>query len=420
MEFLRKFRKITTRPSLSHFLVIDIGTDNVKALVVEPEGKNGVICGYGVQEQKIGDMHSGSITDISSVINNCHSAIRKAENQAGISTKKMILGVSGELVKGDTNTTTFVRRDPSAKIDLAELKNIVHKIQWRSFDVIRNKIAEETGYNEIDIRLVNAAIVETQIDGYRVTNPIGFQGKDVTLSIFNAFSPLVHFGALQTIAAEIDRELICVASEPYALARSLITEDRSKFSGIVIDVGGGTTDIALVCDGVIKGTRMFTVGGRTFTRRLSQSLNISFYDAENIKLAYCQDKLERQSHRIVRESMKHDIDLWLSGVVLTLEEFGDIAELPAKIMLSGNASQLPEIKEVLETREWSKALSFTKKPQISYINPKMIGNLSDPNKLFSENADAMPLALANLGLGYLSEEVLPSKVLKKVVRLMQI
>ncbi len=420
MEFFRRFQKIAKRPSESHFLAIDIGTDNVKAVICEAEGKRGNIVGYGVCAQKLGDMQSGAITDINAVIRNCHQAIKQAENQAGIYTQKMILGVSGELVKGCTHTTSYMRRDANTKIDLAELKDIVHKIQWRSFDIIRNKLANETGYNEIDIRLINAAIVDMNIDGYRVSNPIGFQGKEISLSIYNAFSPLMHFGALQTIAAEIDRDLIAVASEPYALARSMINEDRSQFSGIFIDVGGGTTDIVVVLDGVILGSNMFTIGGRTFTKRLSQSLNISFYDAEKIKLSYSNDKLERQSHRIVREAMKHDLDVWLSGVVLTLEEFDTKTELPSRIFLSGRASHLPEIKEALETREWMKSLPFTKKPQVSFINSKMIHRLSDPEKVLKEESEIMPLALARLGLDYLGEEILPAKVLKKVVRLMQI
>jgi len=416
MRFLRRIKK---RSNDAYYLALDIGTDFVKALVCEAEGKKGRILGYGRRAQKLGDMNSGVVTDIASVIANCMSAIREAENMANIHTRKMILGISGELVKGATNTTSYVRRDANAKIDLAELKNIVHKIQWRAFDVVRSQLAYETGYNEIDVKLVNAAIVDTRIDGYKVANPIGFQGKEVSLSIFNAFAPLVHYGALQTIAGEIDREILSIAAEPYALARCMGYEDGGKFSSIFIDVGAGTTDLSIVRNGSVVGTKMFTLGGRTFTKRLSQSLNVSFKDAEEIKLSYSNDKLERQSHRIVREAMKSDCDVWLSGVVLTLEEFEELEVLPSKILLSGGGSHLPEIKEALETREWFKELPFTKKPQISFLNPKMVSNLTDETKLLKDQQDIVVMALANLALNFIGEEALPSKVLKKVVRLMQ-
>lgn len=416
---MRLFRGIKKRATDAHFLVLDIGTDSVKALVCEAEGKKGKILGYGKKEQKLGDMQSGVVMDIASVIANCMSAIKEAENMAGIITNQMILGISGELVKGATSTTSYVRRDANAKIDLAELKNIVHKIQWRAFDNVRGLLSYETGYNEIDVKLINAAIVDSRIDGYKVTNPIGFQGKEVTLSIFNAFAPLVHYGALQTIAAELDKEILAIAAEPYALTRCLRFEENGQFGAIFIDVGAGTTDIAVVRDGAVEGTKMFTLGGRTFTKRLSQSLNISFKEAEEIKMSYSNDKLERQSHRIVREAMQSDCDVWLSGVVLTLEEFENIDALPSKILLSGGGSHLPEIKEALETREWVKSLPFTRKPQISFLNPKLISNLSDETKLIKDQQDAVPLALANLALDFIGEESTPSKVLKKVVRLMQ-
>lgn len=417
---MRLFRRIKRRTSDAHFLALDIGTDYVKALVCEAEGLKGRIIGVGKKRQKLGDMQNGVVTDIASVIANCHSAIREAENMAGVTTRKMILGIAGELVKGATNTTTYIRRDASSKIDLSELKNIVHKVQWKAFDSVRSQLAYETGYNEIDVKLVNAAIVDVRIDGYRVTNPIGFQGKEVSLSIFNAFAPLVHFGALQTIAAEIDKELLAITAEPYALTRCLGNEDGSQFGAIFIDVGSGTTDIAVVRNGAVDGTKMFTLGGRTFTKRLSQSLNISFKEAEDIKVAYCNDMLERQSHKIVREAMKTDADIWLSGVVLTLEEFEGIDVFPSKILLSGGGAHLPEIKEALESRDWVKSLPFARKPQITFLHPKMVTNISDETKIIKDQQDIIPMALANLALHILNEEQMLSKVLKKVVRLMQI
>lgn len=401
------------------FIALDIGTDEVKALLVESDGKKGRIIGVGKQPQKLGDMQSGAVTDIASVIANCHSAIRESEKMAGVKAYQVIMGIGGELVKGATTTVSYVRRDPTSKIDLAELKNIVHKIQWKAFDQVRSQLSYETGYNEIDVKLINAAIVDVRIDGYKVTNPIGFQGKEVSVSIFNAFAPLVHYGALQTIAAEIDKELLAITAEPYAITRALENDD-AKFGAIFIDVGGGTTDIAVVRDGMLEGTKMFTLGGRTFTKRLAQSLNISFNEAEEIKRSYATDKLEKQSHRIVREAMKSDCDVWLSGVALTLSEFDHIDIFPSKILLCGGGAKLPEIREALESREWVQSLPFAKKPQIAYVNTKYISSIIDETKSLNQPEDVTPIALAHLGIEFTQEEQILPKVLKKVVRLMQI
>jgi cell division protein FtsA len=285
---------------------------------------------------------------------------------------------------------------------------------------VRAELAYETGYNEIDVKLINAAITDVRIDGYKVSNPLGFQGKDVTISIFNAFAPLVHYGSLQTIAAELDMELLAITSEPYAVARSLGYEDGGNFSAIFIDVGGGTSDIAVVRSGSVEGTRMFTLGGRTFTKRLAQALNVSFEEAEEIKLAYTGERLEKQSHRIVREAMKSDCEVWLSGVALTLSEFETVDVLPSKILLCGGGAHLPEIKEVLDSREWTQKLPFSHKPQISFMQPKMVSNMIDETRQLKDLQDITPMALANIALEYMTEEQVLSKLLKKVVRLMQI
>lgn len=417
MGFFTKNR--STKSIDNNFIAIDVGTHAVKALFVVNEGKRGRVVGVGKRLQKLGDMQSGTVTDIASVISNCNDAIRDAERMAGMRATQMVMGIGGELVKGGTISSSYIRRDPTAKIDLAELKNIVHKIQWKAFDQVRGQLSYETGYSEIDVKLVNAAIVDVRIDGYKVTNPIGFQGKEITISIFNAFAPLVHYGALQTIAAEIDKELIAITAEPYALSRAFDNDD-GKFGAIFIDVGGGTTDVAVVRDGVLEGTKMFTLGGRTFTKRLAHSLNISFNEAESIKMAYSEDKLEKQSHKIVREAMKSDCDVWLSGVALTLSEFEHIDVFPSKILLSGGGSKLPEIREVLESKSWLSNLPFAKKPQVSFVNTKYITDLTDETRILNNLEDTAPMALAHIGSEFIQDEQVLSKVLKKVVRLMQI
>lgn len=417
MTFLKR---VTRNTKTNCYLALDIGTEFVKALICVSEGKKVRVLGVGKKHQRLGEMQSGVVTDIVGVINNCQDAISQAEKMASTKATQLIMGIAGELVKGATTTINYTRREPDTKIDLTELKNIVHKVQWKAFDEVRTELAYETGYNEIDVKLVNAAITNVLIDGYKVANPLGFQGKDVTISIFNAFAPLVHYGTLQTIAAELDLELIAITSEPYAVARCLGLEDNGNFSAIFIDMGGGTSDLALVKDGSVEGTRMFSLGGRTFTKRLAQSLHISYEEAEEVKLAYTAEKLEKQSQRIVREAMKSDCEVWLSGVALTLSEFEHINILPPKILLCGGGAHLPEIKEVLEGREWFHHLPFPHKPAISFLQPKMIPHLLDETRKLRDIQDITPMALAQIALDYMNEEQLLSKLLKKVVRLMQI
>lgn len=402
------------------FLALDIGTEFVKALVCEADGPLAIIRGVGKCHQKLGDMQSGAVMDIGSVIENCRVAMDEAGKEAGGTPTDVVIGIAGELVKGITTRTTHIRKEPHAKIDLSELKNIIHKVQWKAFEETRGELAYETGYPEIEVKLVNAAIVDVRIDGYRVTNPIGFQGKEVQISLFNAFAPLVHFGALQTIAAELELNLLAITAEPYALARCLESEETAQLSAIFIDIGGGTTDVAVVRNGALEGTKMFTIGGRTFTKRLASALNISFQEAEEVKLAYAFGKLEKQSERIVREAMESDAEVWLAGVAYTLSEFHNLDILPSRLLLCGGGCHLPEITAALENHSWIGELPFPKPPSVTVMNPKQIPHMKDLTKRLTDAQDVTPMALANVGVEYVNDENLMGKLLKKVVRLIQI
>src|SRR5207248_69095 len=82
---------------------------------------------------------------------------------------------------------------------------------------------------DVNVKLINSAITSVRIDGFAVNNPIDFQGKQMVITVFNTFAPLTHVGALQTIASELDLELIATVAEPYAMARCAATDEVYDF-----------------------------------------------------------------------------------------------------------------------------------------------------------------------------------------------
>lgn len=417
MSILDRFSK--KEPKVPHFVALDIGTEFVKAMIFRVEDGKGIIVGTGRQRQRLGDMHGGTVTDIAGVVENCSKALDIAEEMAGVVADECIVGIAGELVKGTTTTVHYERLNPETKIELTELKNIVNKVQWKAFDAAREQLAWETGYNAIDVKLVNASIVDVKIDGYHVTNPIGFQGKDVSIGIFNAFAPMVHLGALQTVSADLGLDLISVAAEPYAVARSVGVDEAGEFNAIFIDIGGGTSDIAVVRNGGLEGTKMFAIGGRSFTKRIAQVLNVPFAKAEEIKIAYAQDALEDKSKKTVKEALELDAEVWLSGVELSLSEFSDIDLLPSRILLCGGGAALPEIKKALEGKDWFKNLPFARKPKVGFIKPSEVTNMVDTTGTVKDQQDVTPMGLGSLVVEMDKEdEILPS-ILQKVVKLME-
>lgn len=401
------------------YLALDIGTEFAKALVFDIEDDKALIAGVGRQRQRLSDMQSGAVTNIGGVVDTCAKAIERAEEMAQARTKKVIVGIAGELVKGATTTVNYERLNPRSKIDSGELKTILDKVQWKAFDKVRKDLVWETGYSEIDVKLVNAAVVDVKIDGYKVTNPLGFQGKDISVSIFNAFAPLVHLGALQTITSELGLDLLSITAEPYAVSRCIGTEESQEFSAIFIDIGGGTTDIAVVRQGGLEGTKMFAIGGRSFTKRLSSNLNIPFPEAEETKIAYSGGLLDKKTQEKIKKAFEDDSLIWLSGVEMALSEFSEVDLLPSRILLCGGGSALPEIKQALLTKDWFKNLPLAKSPKVSFIQPKDIKSIVDATGLLKNQQDVTPMALANLVLEVIEEEDVLPNILKRVVKLMQ-
>jgi len=405
-----------------YLLSLDIGTEVAKALVfvIDEKTGNGIVKGVGRVRQRLKDMQSGAVSDIKGVVENCQRAIAQANKMAGIKkVEKAVIGIAGELVKGTITTVHYERIKSEIKIDLPELKNIIQKVQWKAFDRIRQQLAWETGHNEIEVKLINAAIVDVRIDGYRVSNPLGFQGKDVSISVFNAYAPMIHLGALQTISEDLNLDLLSIADEPYAVAKSMGVGDISDFSAVFIDIGGGTTDIAVVRNGGLEGTKMFALGGRAFTKRLASELSIGFEEAEVLKIKYAEGKLGRDVGFKIDKILENDCQVWRSGAELSLEEFAESDVLPSKFFLCGGGSGLPGIKKVLTQNGFGQNLNFSKSLQVSFLQPRDVVNIVDETGKLKDPQDITPMSLANLALDIVGEEKILSGILRRAVKMIQ-
>jgi len=394
---------------------LDIGTEFVKTLIFKVEGDKAKVIGVGKQRQRLADIQGGVVTDIYGVIRNCEAALDQAATQAKIMPEQVIIGIAGELVKGVTTDVKYVRKDQNARISMKELQEIVEKVQRGAYERARKVLAFETGHKEINVKLVNAAITDVKIDGYHVTNPLGFQGREIEVSIFNSFAPNVHLGALQTIAESLDLDLLSIVAEPFAVARCMGPDQGNDFSAIFIDIGGGTTDIAVVNQGGLAGTKMFALGGRAFTKRVSQVLSEPFLEAEQDKLEYSAGRISAEKKEEIERAFKRDCDVWLSGVQLTLEEFEDLDLLPSRILLCGGGSNLPEIEKVLKEAKWDKHLPFAKRPTVSFIKPSNITSVADATGELQGIADVTPMALANLAIDSVCEEKVLDGILSKII-----
>lgn len=395
---------------------LDIGTEFVKALVARVKREELEIIGVGRKHQEFSDMQAGAIADIGAVVANCDAALAQAEQQAGVNARTAVLGIAGELVKGTTTTIRCTRKNAGKPLDMQELEQIIGLVQGRAEKKAKQELAWEMGGKEVEIRLVNSALVGIDIDGYKVTNPIGFPGKDVIVQLYTAFAPLVHIGALERTAQELDLNLTAVAAEPFAVARSVVGNDpNASISAILMDVGGGTTDIAVVNDGGVQGTKSFGIGGRAFTRTLERELSIDFVQAEKLKLELGTGKLPQNKKAAIEKILSRTVDVWVNGVELALSEFTKLDYLPNRIFLCGGGSSLELLVNSLNADDWHKDLPFSRKLVIQHIKPQQAVGIIDKTDEVTDHTFATAMGLLRVGLDTLQQDSKPAHSVKEKI-----
>ena len=365
-------------------LALDIGTEFVKAVIAEEDKNNNLnIIGVGKAHQDPTNMYAGAIADIPAVTTVCERALAAAEKMASdhtgepVTAKLATVGIAGELIKGNTSTIRYRRKNGNKPITEQEMSLIISKVQERAGEKARKEVAVETNNKDVQVRLINSAIVGLTIDGYKVSNPIGFKGSDIAIQFYTAFAPLVHISAIEKVCAELSLDLLAVAVEPFAVCRACLGDDYdSDFSAVVMDIGGGTTDLAIVDDGGVEGTKMFGIGGRSFTHQIAQRLDSDFDTAEKYKLLI-DEGLSEYTAKKVNAAVADNLTVWLSGVQLALEEFDTLDALPNKVLLCGGGAGLSALQEALATSDWFEELPFSRRPVIHLLDDPDIPGLKN-------------------------------------------
>jgi cell division protein FtsA len=407
-NFLKKEKDL----DYQYRIALDIGTEYVKAMIVKFNQNNSEIIGYSREKQDYINMEGGAISNIEEVIKVCHKAIEQAIAMADYSPSEIVIGIAGEFVKGIITQMNYTRSIPKKKIKRKEIDALVKKAQKLALKSVQQELLEDIGLENIKVELVNSSVVEMKIDGYKVTNPEQFQGKNLEVTVFNTFAPLVHVGALETIALRLGYNLVGIIAEPFAIAKSIMNNEAYEFGAIVIDIGGGTTDIALIRNGGIEGTKMFSLAGRDFTKSLARSFNLTLEDAERLKVAYSSSESD-EPNKEIEAVLKPDLDLLYEGIELALASLAKSEALPQRVYLCGGGSALSGLFDGIRQRKMYENLPFFKKPEIRLLDAEDIKGVEDKVNLLrgAENVTPKSLALQSTKV----KEVEENNIFQKIV-----
>jgi cell division protein FtsA len=221
------------------------------------------------------------------------------------------------------------------------------------------------------------------------------------------------------VASQLDLELLEIVAEPYAVARVLGSDHIRQAGALFVDVGGGTTDVALVRQGGIEGTRMFALGGRAFTKSLADRLELPFPRAESAKVDYARGlPVDRRDE--IAAIIGEDVEVWAAGVELVMEELGGGDLLPGRIYICGGGSRLPEIEAALRAEHFWKRLSFARPPEVTIMAPDQVETITDATDLLVDQQDVTPLGLAYQAIELQTTEDPLDAALRRVLRAMKV
>jgi cell division protein FtsA len=378
-------------------VALDIGTEQLKSLLFTTNKLGIEVKKVSRIDQQQNAMRSGIIKNLNTVLENCRLAISELNDKIPEDEhpQKVIMGIAGEYIQGVSIVVNYQREENHDKeVTQKEEKKILSQIQSKIEDSGKEDLSQRIGLTNEDIEILHITQTGLEIGGMPVDSLVGYKGRDVKLHFYASFAPKTYTESLKKVATELKMQSLGIVSQPFTVARAYAGSTNRDFSAIFIDIGGGTTDIAIVEKGNVVETKMFAFGGRTFTKEIAKILDIEYRFAEQRKIKYSKKELNKDLARDVQTIVYPVAKLWMKTLKSAFTYCDDITSFPTQIYLCGGGSLLPEIKEVMLEFPWKKFLPFPVVQKIDFFTPEKLDNIKDNSGNLRHIFDITPASLA--------------------------
>ena len=335
---------------------LDIGTTKIVAMIgrYNEYGKLEIL---GLGKSKSLGVHRGVVNNITQTIQSIRQAVIDAETSSGMKITEVIVGIAGQHIRSLKHSDYITRKDSDTVIDdqdIEDLCNQVHKLVMLPGEEIIHVLPQDF-----------------KVDGQsEITEPIGMYGGRLEANFHVVVGQVSSIRNIGRCIKSAGLSLSGITLEPLASSNAVLGMEEKEAGVALIDIGGGTTDLAIFKDGIIRHTAVIPFGGNVITEDIKEGCSIIEKQAELLKIKFGSAwPGENKDNEIVsipglRGREPKEITLKnlskiiharvieiIEQVYLEIKNYGhedQKTKLIAGIVLTGGGSQLKHLKQLVE------------------------------------------------------------------------
>ena len=251
---------------------LDIGTTKIVA-VIGRRSEHGKIEILGMGRARSLGVSRGVVTNITQTIEAIRQAVGEAEARSGIKISHIVAGVAGQHIRSQQHRDYIIRENPDEVIEDDDLDKLIFNVQKM------NMLPGD--------EIIHIIPQEYKIDGkIETTEPRGMYGSRLEASFHIVIGDMASIKNIGRCIVKSGLELQQITLEPIASAEAVLTEEEKEAGVVLVDIGGGTTDVAIFKNGIIRHTAVIPFGGNIITEDIKEGCSIIERQAELLKIKF--------------------------------------------------------------------------------------------------------------------------------------
>ena len=251
---------------------LDIGTTKIVAMIGR-KNENGKIEILGMGRSKSKGVHRGVVNNITQTIHSINEAIKEAENNSGMEIHKVVVGIAGQHIRSLEHSDYITRKDCEEVIAQKDLQRLIEQVY---------KLVMLPGEEIIHV-LPQEYKVDSQAE---IIEPIGMYGSRLEANFHVVLGQTSSIRNIARCVKEAGLNLSSITLEPLASAEAVLSHEEKEAGVALVDIGGGTTDVAIFKDNIIRHTAVIPFGGNIITQDLKEGCSIIERQAELLKIKF--------------------------------------------------------------------------------------------------------------------------------------